>query len=833
MVTLILRIKWLHGLRTCFATLLLLIVLTILGGLWWANHTGMPPALRALIERKLAEKDFHVRIARLSYLPLRGLLIDDVRVYSDPARDKQIARLERILLDIDKSKLARGDFRISKYELKDAQLVLPADPDDPKSPALVVSHANGTILRPTGRLMEIRNVRGTVAGIQLNFDAHLLGYRPVAGAAEDPSAHKARLRMMQNVLRELQGWQFDPEQPPSLALRVEGDLANDSTLRADFQFHAHAITHNDFKIQQVKLNGEYANGILNIAHLSANDHLGSFAGRGDFHVFTRRGRCDIQSSLDLPGLTKAWLKEELPSDIICRGGLRLDTAARFHLPADAEPEFSIVGQLHAKDFSVLKVKFDQLETSFSTNGNDIYLYGTSVKQGARAARGQLLIKNRLGQFAAAGDLPIATLKPFFRDQPLERILHDFTETRDTRVDADVTGTFDLDDLHNWSVQGRAKVLNSGFRGVPILAAQTRMNLDHDLLNFHHCDVTFDYRDYALRNSFGGPLTGNAKADSIRYESSGKRKLHIENVRGDFYPAPLLRMFAPRIANQLEDYRFHRPPSLTANGLVDLLGDGDAMNLTVGFKCNAIADYDLFDKPVALTAPSGTVRIRKDEVKVDNLRFRAFDGPWEAVITQREGRRNDDLRGEVRWTKISLPAIAECYGFDSQQGRLTGRLDFACDGKQASTVQGSGLIALEGAELFSVPIFGPLSPLISGVLANRNMGFERAKEAFCTFSIRDGIIRTNDFRTATPSLAFTGDASVNLSDRTMQMTLRMNARGLLSVITLPLRPFYGLFQFRGTGPLSKPHWENVMFTSPPEDQKEGLFTPPKAKIVSPP
>jgi hypothetical protein len=53
---------------------------------------------------------------------------------------------------------------------------------------------------------------------------------------------------------------------------------------------------------------------------------------------------------------------------------------------------------------------------------------------------------------------------------------------------------------------------------------------------------------------------------------------------------------------------------------------------------------------------------------------------------------------------------------------------------------------------------------------------------------------------------------------------------LGLITLPLRPFYGLFQFHGSGPLKAPVWENVMFTSPPEDQRDVLLNPPKATII---
>jgi hypothetical protein len=139
--------------------------------------------------------------------------------------------------------------------------------------------------------------------------------------------------------------------------------------------------------------------------------------------------------------------------------------------------------------------------------------------------------------------------------------------------------------------------------------------------------------------------------------------------------------------------------------------------------------------------------------------------------------------------------------------------------------------MEKTELFSVPMFGPLSPLVSTVLNNRNAGFEYAGSAFCNFTIRNGILSTRDFNTSTKSLAFTGDGSVNLDTQTFDMTMRMNARGLLGLITLPLKPFYGMFQFRGSGPLKKPSWESVMF-SPPPAPAPAAPTAPKARDSGP-
>jgi hypothetical protein len=160
------------------------------------------------------------------------------------------------------------------------------------------------------------------------------------------------------------------------------------------------------------------------------------------------------------------------------------------------------------------------------------------------------------------------------------------------------------------------------------------------------------------------------------------------------------------------------------------------------------------------------------------------------------------------------------------------LEFSLQDGDVTTMSGEGLLAMENTELFSVPIFGPLSSVISTVVNDRRAGYERAKSAFCTFRIKDGILRTNDFNTATSSLTFAGDGEVDMAKRTIDMTMRMNARGLLGLITLPLRPCYGMFQFRGTGPLNDTVWENVMFTTPPEEQKQLLQAPPKAVVVPP-
>jgi hypothetical protein len=252
-------------------------------------------------------------------------------------------------------------------------------------------------------------------------------------------------------------------------------------------------------------------------------------------------------------------------------------------------------------------------------------------------------------------------------------------------------------------------------------------------------------------------------------------------------------------------------------------------LSVSFSSDHPADYVFLGENLTLGRPRAQVGIHGERVSISNLKADAFDGPVAANFEYLGGGK---LQGELSWTRLSIPDLTSTYGFQMKSGGdVTGRIGFSLTDGKVETMDGEGLIALEKAELFSVPMFGPLTPLIGGVLNDEQAGRQQAKHAFCTFKIENGILSTNDFQTSTSSLNFAGDGSVDLKERTLDMTMRMNARGLLGLITLPLRPFSGLFQFHGTGPLKDAKWESMKVTPPPESQREILLAPPKARPVA--
>ena len=815
-----------RNLRSLAFLLVAAALVSACGILWWANHTGLPDSWRAAIEREIGKQGIHVKIGRLSFFPLRGVVATKVRIFADSTHRREISRLESVALDFDKPQLARGIVQVSKLELKDAQLTLPINPDDPDSPTLDVTDANGTLFMPGGRRLEIRNARGRIEGIEVSLDARLIGNRQDGEKSSGESSMGPSHELLTHIMEELRRWHFDTRHPPELRISVEGDANDPASLSAKLAIHVKGLEKNRHKIDDITAEAEITGDLITITSLHATDVRGSLDGHCDYDIGDREGRFDVRSSLEIPRLLEAWVGLRPLTEVTIGGGQTIEAAGDFHLDQHNVPQFRMTGHARCDSVKNRGVKFTTVESSFSWRDGDLFLRDLRLTRPDGEACGKVMIQWPLVHLALETNLPIPVYRPFFIGQPLEEVLNDFTERKGAEVKVTLEGGFSVNDPTSWAYSGDARVKNVNYRGVPVNLAECRMSLSNNELDFTNGNVIFNYQNYALRDAFNGPKQGTVKVGRVRYDGTAKM-VEVENVAGSVWAAPLVRMFAPKVADSLEIYRFRRPPELRGGGVVDTTeGNRTAMNLT--FSTEAAADYRFLGEMLTLEKPAGKVAIRGERVTVDGLRFNAFDGP---ITARFDYRGRGKLEGELSWTNVSLPALTSAYGFQIKTaGCVTGRIDFALIEGHVGTMSGQGLFALEKTELFAVPIFGPLSSLASGVLNDRNLGFERAKSAFCTFRIKDGILSSRDFRTTTPSLVFAGDGTVDLQERTFDMTMRMNARGLLGLITLPLRPFYGMFQFRGTGPLKNPKWENVMFTTPPEEQKDFLQATPKAKVV---
>lgn len=823
------RLHLLRNLRTLAYLVVVGAVLAGIGFVIWANQTGLPATWRAKIEHELSKQGIHATIGGLTLHPLQGIVARDVVLFSDPGHQWEFCRLDRLLIDVDKTKIARGVVFLTKIEISEADLSLQIQPENAPPETLEITEVSGSLVMPGGRLIELRNAHATVAGFKVNLGARLLKFRPTGEPAGEDTGKQARLLAINHFLRELRNWKFAEGDPPTLRCFIEGDLSDWSTLVARVSLKARGVEKNGHVIDQVGADGTLSGSLLSLTSVRATDRHGTFEGRVDYDVHGREGRFDLTSSVNMPRLLRSWLGLDTLEAISFSGSQLLETEGSFRLQAGAPPLVRMTGRAHCTSVTLKGVPFETVEGSFAWRDDQLYLRDLLLKRADGEARGKAMIQWPLVRMELHTTLPVPVYRPFFVGQPLEPVLNDFGELPKAEVEVSLEGGFDATDPRSWAYTGHGRVAHMTFRGVPVDAAQCSLALSHDELDFYDGTAVFNFRDYPLRKAHGGPMTGTIKAERIRFDGPSKT-VGVVNVSGTAWAAPVVRTFAPAIADSLEGYRFHQPPQLTASGVVDVTPQ-QRTSLTVGFRSKDPADYVFLGKPVTLDHPSGKVEIRGPKVHINDLELAAFGGPVKARITVAPDSR---ISCEASWTDLSMHALNETYAFNmTGGGELTGRIELDFTENRIETLTGSGLASLERSVLFSAPIAGPLSGLLSTVLDDKRAGFERAKSAFCTFTIKDGILHTKDFHTSTTSLVFAADGTVDLSKRTLDANVRVNARGLLGIVTLPLRPFSGLFQFRGTGPLGKPEWVNAPVTPPPPEQEEALLETPKARVVHPP
>lgn len=820
------RLHLTRNLRTLALFLIVSAVLGVLGVLGWANHTGLPVSWREAIENAAAKQGAHLKVGSLRYGLLQGIVATDVRIYSEPEHLIEISRLERVALDFDNTKLARGLVHLKKLQLHKAKLVMQVDPANPFSETLHVTDVEGTILMPSDQRLEIRDARGKIAGIQVALDARLIGFkRDGEKKPADPNLGKRR-ELLANVIRELNQWTFDEDFPPALQISVEGDVNRGSSIIAKVCLQVKTMGKNGHQLRDIVAEADIAGDLLTLTTLRARDSNGTFEGLVDYNISSREGRFDLSSSLEVPRLLKSWLGRPSLKDIVISGKQTLHAEGDFHLDEMDKPRLRLIGHARCEDVKLRGMSFDVIEGAFSWRNEKFFVRDVRLVRPDGEATGKALLEWPLVRVDLHTTLPVPVYRPFFVGLPLERVLNDFSERKGAAVDVTLDGSFNLTDKYDWRYKGHGSGKNLNYKGVPVNSAECKLSLNHHELDFFDGTVVFNYSDYDLRNAFGGAGAGTAKVGRVRYDAPSKT-VQVEDVRGAIWAAPMVRIFAPKIADGLEQYCFHEPPDMKASGVVDVTPQGRTA-LDISFSSDQPADYVFLGENLTLGSPSGKVSIRGEKVTVSDLKVSAFDGP---VAGQIKYLGDQKLSGELSWADLSLARVTSTYGFKMKgAGKATGRIEFSLAGGKVSTMDGDGLLALEDAELFSVPMFGPLTPLVSGVLNDERAGSQRAKNAFFTFKIADGVLSSNDFQTFTTSLNFTGNGHVDMNDRTVDMTLRMNARGLLGLLTLPLRPFSGLFQFRGTGPLKDTRWESVSFSPPVESQNEILLSPPRAKVI---
>lgn len=813
---------------------LLLALLTIAGiVLWETNQRGFDGQWGERLQEQLAEQGLNAEFSSVRLSMSRGLVVKDLVIYGARDQGVVLASAELLALDIDRSRALRGQWEVRSIDFSNAFLRLP----EVCAPHHL-SELSGTATLSREDCLSIRETSGRLGELDIRLDAILDNFT----LPDRTETAKEKKNPLENFIlalhKEVARWSSSETRPPSLDIHLRGDLAQLGTLEGSFDFTAPQASRYRYAMTDLTVSGTLQRHGLLVENASFSDGSGPFVASGYYDFQSRVAEMKADSGAALDRLFRTGLRLDTLEKLTFTRPPHVTAKGKIYFHPDGRPDLEITGRLSVKNFGFLGTSWAALRSDFSHQRGDLYLRDLTLEHPEGELTGQLLFQDELVRYRARSNLPTSLYKPFLKKGgAIEAAIAKAAFDDDSSIDLRLTGSIRPSQLTDWSASGSATMRDLRYNDVPVLFGAANFNLTPLQAIYSEVEVDLDLTESRSFRSFGGPENAVVRADSIRFDKTEQLTV-IEHIHGVCWPSTVLNIFLPKVASYLErTYRASEPPSFSSSGQIDYRPDRARTSFHTRIECPAPIYYQFLGSDIILRDTSALIHSRPKQVDVKNLSSYAFSGPISgglSILLPQVAGRSPDFRGSLLWTRLRLSDIGDTYGFEKiEKGLVTGRLDFLGTAGRIETFNGTGNFGLEQGELFKAPVFGPLSPLIAGIQGHEKSSHETARDASANFLIRDGILMTDDFITVTDSLTVHAEGSIDLGRKTLDMTARADTEGLLKLVTLPLNltPFSGLFQFRGTGPVADPKWENAPFTRQAKEKKAPLFAPPpRARVV---
>ena len=825
------RYPWFRHFQSSFVGLVM--VALVLGGvlLWKANQNGFSGKWGEELQKQLDNYGLHADFSSVRLSFSRGLIAKDLSIYADKERTALLASVDRLYLDIDRSIALRGQWQVRSASFENAYFQVPAE------------YAPHHLSRLTGKAsfsregcLTITETTGRLGQLDIQLDATLTNFNLFGSGSDEPENEEHEENHFLIFLHnEISKWSTNHTVSPLLELTVKGDLARANTIEVGYRFQAANIARLNYEMDDLSLSGHINQSSLFFEKLSFQDNAGSFEGNGHYGFHSRKANFEVSSTTNLQELLRDGLGINKLQELTFSTPPVINAREQLRFPDGEGPQLNLTGHTEIENFQVLDELWPSLSSDFSWQEGNFYLRDLVLTHPEGTLTGKLLFQDENIRYQAHSTLPVRLFDPFVDANSNIRRTFDLAQfTPESLITLNLEGNIRPSNLTDWSAFGNIKVENFIYNKVPANYGSASFNLTPLQSIFTNPEAELDLTKDPSHLAFGGPKSAVIRADQISYDHNDYLT-RIEHLHGVCWIAPVLRAFIPETANHIEKtYRTSEPPAFSSTGVIDHRPPYQRSAFLTRIQTAAPLYYDFLGKPVEFRETSALIHYHHSQIDVSELSSYAFSGPVNgelSVLWQNGGL--PDFRGGFRWTRLRLADIGDTYDFDLEKGLITGRLDFFGTTGKIETLGGTGNFGLEQGELFKAPVFGPLSPLIAGIQGHKRASHEVARDASANFLIRSGILYTDDFITSTDSLTVKAEGAIDLARQTLDMTARADTEGILKLVTLPLNltGLDGLFQFRGTGPISDPTWKNTPFTRPPKEKKPRLFAdPPKAKVV---
>ncbi len=198
------RVRLIHN-------LIRLTIVLVLGGLgaggWYLAKKGFSRNWRNIVVEELHKRGVEASVRRLTLDPFRGLIARDVRIYDYKKREKTLALVSEISLDINYAALFHRQPFLNALDIRNGDLTIPLPPVAGKVSNAELKHFRAHVYFPPERI-EVSQAEGVFGGVRISASGQLIkraDYQPSPDSAEEAAR---RLRLLQNLVTLLEGFQL-------------------------------------------------------------------------------------------------------------------------------------------------------------------------------------------------------------------------------------------------------------------------------------------------------------------------------------------------------------------------------------------------------------------------------------------------------------------------------------------------------------------------------------------------------------------------------------------------------------------------------------------------
>lgn len=742
---------------------------------------GFGPEWRARVAHALGGSTFAVEIGRLTFHPFEGIVAENVALMQRGEPSRQLAQIDRLVVSPNLAALIRGRVSIDSLGLESAVVDIPFATDGGKPDVIELHDIRADILNSNG-LLTISRAECRLGDVHLTVRGHLLNPETVSlrHTPSTPEHIEQRTAAIRAALSALDRVKFTGARP-ELDVVLRGDLSLPESIAADsITLRTGGVTCENISFDRIQLVATFADRVLRLAHFRATGRSGTLQAAGEWNVATVSGHCDVNGKLMFAPLLRLAGRADLANRIVFDQAPALEASITI-APGSPRPQISALGQVSTQGFRLDGMRARSFSAAFAWKDGQLYVQDAELHSSTGTVQASVL--------QAPGSLRIALdsaadpreFSAFFG--PKERAIIDLLDFKDTpRLHITLNGT--RPSLDAMSGTGTLELGRSAMRDSWIDFAKSQVVIQ---------DRAILYKDLVIGK-------GRQRATGSFTYDFGRHEVRLDNIRSNLNPSDVLMWVDPRIAATVAVYRFRTPPDVRADGLTHMV-DPNLNNLRVSVDAPGGLAYTLLNRDLVFGATQGTVWIKGQKVLVDVPKSSLYGGDV-ALKTQVSTNPADPTFGvDVSVNNVDFPSLTQLYfGYSKSQGAMSGHYAFTASLREPAKMRGSGSVRVEKGHVLAIPLFGPLSDVISAIIPGA--GHESARLATADFTIADQWIRTKNLEIQGPGFELFGDGGVQFPTGRLDLSVRINAKGIPGLVLFPVSK---LLEYVSTGFVSDPQW----------------------------